>query len=158
MKKDLKKKTKSPENITYSDKEMKRYLGALNEQNGENLKAIKEGFQVVNRKLDLHTDILNRHEEKLDLHTEILSKHDKKLDMHTEMIGGLMEDVSVLKEDVSVLKEDVSVLKEDVSVIKEDVSILKDDMQIVKKELKKKVDYDEFLSLVQRVNKLEAKN
>jgi hypothetical protein len=40
----------------------------------------------------------------------------------------------------------------------EDVSVLKEDMQIVKSELRKKVDYDEFLSLVQRVNKLEAKN
>jgi len=84
---------------TYSEKEMKRHLGTLNEMHGENLKGIKEGFQIINRKLD----------------------------QHTEMIGTLLEDVSILKED----------------------------MQIVKKELKKKVDYDEFLSLVQRVNKLE---
>jgi hypothetical protein len=68
--------------------------------------------------------------EKQDEQTKILDSHTKILDSHTEMIGTIMEDVSVLK----------------------------DDMQIVKKELKKKVDYDEFLSLVQRVNKLEAKN
>lgn len=109
MKKDLKKKTKSPENITYSDKEMKRYLGALNEMHSDNLKGMKEGFQIMNGRFD---------------------RIDKKLDQHTEMLGVLMVDVSILK----------------------------DDMQIVKKELKKKVDYDEFLSLVQRVNKLEAKN
>lgn len=108
---------------TYTKDEMKRYLGALAETHNEHLKGIKEGFQIINRKLDFHTEILNRHE--------------KILDSHTEMIGHIMEDVSVLKDDVSVLK---------------------DDMQIVKKELKKKVDYDEFLSLVQRVNKLEAKN
>lgn len=101
---------------TYSKDEMKRYLGALTETHNEHLKGIKEGFQIINRKLDSHTEILNRHE--------------KILNTHTEMIGNIMEDVSVLK----------------------------DDMQIVKKELKKKVDYDEFLSLVQRVNKLEAKN
>ena len=75
--------------------------------------------------------------EKQDKQTKILDSHTKILNSHTEMIGNIMEDVSVLKEDVS---------------------ILKDDMQIVKKELKKKVDYDEFLSLVQRVNKLEARS
>lgn len=48
-------------------------------------------------------------------------------------------------------------VEEMLGTVMEDVSVLKDDMQIVKKELKKKVDYDEFLSLVQRVLKLEAK-
>lgn len=124
MKKGTKKiTTKSPQTTNYSDKEMKRYLGALNEQNNENMKVIKEGFQIINHRLD-------NHDKKFD-------SIDKKQDLHTEMIGTLMQDVSVLKDDVSTLK---------------------DDMQIVKKELKKKVDYDEFLSLVQRVNKLEAKN
>lgn len=99
----------------YSSQDLKRYLGALAETHNEHLKGIKEGFVVVN----------------------------KKLDEHTEMIGTLMEDVSTLKDDVSSLKGDVSDLKQD--------------MQFVKRELKRKVDYDEFLSLVQRVMKLEAK-
>ena len=67
----------------------------------------------------------------------------KKLDSHSEMIGVLMEDVSVLKSDVSTLKSDMKIVKEDVSVMKGD--------------LKKKVDYDDFLSLVRRVQKIEAK-
>lgn len=120
----------------YSKDEMKKYLGALSETHNSGLKAVKEGFQIINRKLDNQEKILNTH-------TEILNKHEKILNSHTEMIGNIMEDVSILKEDVSILKEDVSMLK--------------DDMQIVKKELKKKVDYDEFMSLVQRVNKLESK-
>jgi len=136
MGKDKKIKTESIKNTTYSGKEMKRYLGVLNEQNNENLKAIREGFQIVNRKLDEHSNILNEHSNILNEHSNILNEHTRILGTHSEMIGTLMEDVSVIKEDVSVLK---------------------DDMQIVKKELKKKVDYDEFLSLVQRVNKLEAK-
>lgn len=115
---------------TYTKDEMKRYLGALNEDYGETLKAIKEGFQIVNRKLDLHTEILNRHEKILNTHTEMLNKQEKILNTHTEMIGGAMEDISVLK----------------------------DDMQIVKKELKKKVGNNEFLPLIQKINKLEAKN
>lgn len=105
-----------------SKDEMKRYLGSLVETHNEHLKGIKEGFQIINRRLD-------GIDKKQDHHTEILTKHTKILNSHTEMIGVLMEDSSVLK----------------------------DDMQIVKKELKKKVDYDEFLSLVLRVNKLEAR-
>ena len=91
-----------------TNKEMKHYLDASAEIYNENLKGIREGFIVVNRKLD----------------------------SHTEMIGILMQDVSVLKSDMVIVKEDVSVIKTD---------------------LRKKVDYDEFLSLVKRVQKIEAK-
>ena len=129
---------------TYTKDEMKRYLGALAEDFTGKVKGLGEGLKIVMEKQDNQAKIL---------------------DSHTEMIGKIMEDVSVLKDDVSILKDDVSILKDDVSILKndvsilkDDVSILKDDMQIVKKELKKKVDYDEFLSLVQRVNKLESRN
>ncbi len=113
----------------YSKDEMKRYLGSLHENYMGKLDVLAEGIKIISKKQDQHTKIL-------DSHTEILDQHTKILDSHTEMIGVLMEDVSILKEDVSILKED---------------------MQIVKKEIKKKVDYDEFISLVQRVSKIEAK-
>jgi hypothetical protein len=67
----------------------------------------------------------------------------RKLDSHSEMIGEMKEDVTVLKEDVSILKSDMKIVKEDISSIKVD--------------LKKKVDYDEFFSLVKRVQILESK-
>ena len=118
------------------DAEMKHYLDASAEIYNENLKGIREGFIPINRKLDNMT--------------ETLSEHTKKLDSHTEMIGILMEDVSVLKTDVSELKTDVSTLKSDMTIVKEDLSVIKSD-------LKRKVDYDEFLSLVKRVQKIEAK-
>ena len=86
---------------TYSTGDMKRYLGALNEMHGENLKGIREGFVVVNQKLD----------------------------SHSEMIGSLMENMEIVKADISTIKAD----------------------------LKKKVDYDEFQSLVRRVQKIESK-
>ena len=66
---------------------------------------------------------------KLDEHTKILDGHTKKLDSHSEMIGSLMENMEIVKGDISVIKGD----------------------------LKKKVDYDDFLSLVRRVQKIEAK-
>ena len=138
MKKVAKKvKPKFNENVHYSATEMNRYLGALNEVHGETLKVFRENSVVTDRKIDNITKVL-------DEHTKILSGHTKKLDSHTEMIGVLMEDVSVLKTDVSTLKSDMVVVKEDLSIIKSD--------------LKKKVDYDDFLSLVRRVQKLEAKS
>jgi len=117
------------ENIHYSPTEMKRYLGALCETHDESLKAINENFFIVNRKLDEHTKILDGHTKKLDEHTKILDGHTKKLDSHSEMIGSLMENMEIVKGDISVIKGD----------------------------LKKKVDYDDFLSLVRRVQKIEAK-
>ncbi|MFA5791694.1 MAG: hypothetical protein WC884_01510 [Candidatus Paceibacterota bacterium] len=53
----------------------------------------------------------------------------RKLDSHSEMIGSLVENMEIVKGDISVIKGD----------------------------LKKKVDYDDFLSLVRRVQKIEAK-
>ncbi|MCX6752458.1 MAG: hypothetical protein NTZ87_03095 [Candidatus Nomurabacteria bacterium] len=116
-------------NTNKKDEKMNRYLGALNEIHGETLKGIREGSIVVNRKLDKITETLSEHTKILDKHTEILSEHTKKLDSHTEMIGTLMVDMTIVKEDLSVIKSD----------------------------LKKKVDYDEFQSLVKRVQKIEAK-
>ncbi len=114
MKKSQKKKENNKTEI-YSQGDMKRYLGALTETHNEHLKGIKEGFVIVNRKIDNIAKTLDSHTKTLDLHT-------KTLDSHTEMTGVLMEDVSVIKSD-----------------------------------LKRKVDYDDFLSLVRRVQKIELK-
>ena len=123
-------------NTKNKDEKMKHYLGVLNEMHGENLKGIREGSIITNKKLDKitetlseHTKILDKHTAILDQHTAILDQHTKKLDSHTEMIGTLMTDMTIVKEDLSIVKSD----------------------------LKKKVDYDEFLSLVKRVQKIEAK-
>jgi chromosome segregation ATPase len=99
----------------YENKEIERYLGALNEMHGETLKGIKEGFMLVNKRFN---DVDKRFNDVDKRFNDI----DKKLDSHTEMIGVLMEDTSSIKGD-----------------------------------LKKKVDYDEFLSLVKRVQMLESK-
>ena len=60
-----------------------RHLGALQEAYNENLKAIREGFQLVNVKFE---------------------KVDKRFDQHTEMLGKIMEDVEIIKTDVEFLK------------------------------------------------------
>ena len=60
-----------------SDERMKTYLGVLNEMHAENLRGLRDGFDIINRKLDAHTKIL---------------------DSHTEMIGELKEDVETIKD------------------------------------------------------------
>lgn len=61
---------------------------------------------------------------------EKLDKHTKILDEHTKILDQHTEMIGTLMEDVSSIKSD----------------------------LKKKVDYDEFVSLVKRVQKLETKH
>ncbi|KKS45125.1 hypothetical protein A3I25_01470 [Candidatus Nomurabacteria bacterium RIFCSPLOWO2_02_FULL_42_17] len=61
----------------------KRYLGVLQEYYRENLKTIRDGFEVVNIKLDSNS---------------------KKLDSHTEMIASLMENIEIIKMDIAFLK------------------------------------------------------
>ena len=89
---------KKVENITTT--ELKRYLGALHEEHLDALEGIKEGFSIINNKLDRHEEILNEH-------TGILASHTETLESHTEMIGKLMIDVEVIKEDISLIKGDL---------------------------------------------------
>lgn len=85
---------------------------------------------------EMHGQTLKTINENFVLVNNKLDLHSKILNSHTEMIGTLMEDVSFLKSDMVIVKEDVATIKSD---------------------LKKKVDYDDFLSLVRRVQKLEAR-
>ena len=65
-------------NMTDEDKkEMKGYLGMLNEAHGETLKSINDNFVLIEKRLDDHTRILNS---------------------HTEMIGEIKEDISIINE------------------------------------------------------------
>ena len=51
----------------------------------------------------------------------------------------------------------IGILMEGVSVLKFDMVTVKEDLSVIKSDLKRKVDYDEFLSLVKRVQKIEAR-
>ena len=80
----------------------------MTETHNEHLKGIKEGYVVLNKRID---GVSNR----IDGIAHVQNQH-------TEMIGTIMEDIS-----------------------------------LIKSSLKKKVDYDEFISLVRRVQKIESK-
>lgn len=121
-------KKKEPEE-TYASADLKRYIGALMEENREQIKGISEQFIDFRRTLNFHTGMLQMHEQ-------WFGNIDRKLNSHTEMIGIIMEDISVLKQDVSVLKSD---------------------MKSVKDDLKKKVDRQGFAGLERRVSVVESK-
>ena len=95
-KQDKKKETEE----TYTSADLKRYIGALMEENREQIKGISEQFVDFDRKLDLHTEILATHDQ-------WFINIDLKLNSHTIMIGTIAEDVAVLKEDVSIIKDDL---------------------------------------------------
>jgi len=128
----------------YSGDDVKRYIGAVSEEFRGHVKAVAEQYSDIKRTLDSHTEILNSHTKTLDSHTktldshtEILNSHTKTLDSHgrilhshAEMIGKLMEDTAIIKSNI----------------------------EFIKGGLKKKVDYDEFMSLERRLALLEAKS
>ncbi len=77
---------------------LEKYLGVLNEQHSEDLKAIKEYMKISQDKFD-----------RIDNKLELINK---KLDSHTEMIGSIALDLhtKVDKKDFNLLKEQVTQL------------------------------------------------
>jgi len=67
----------------------------------------------------------------------------------------------IMKEDfgskVELIGEQYGTIKEMIGSLAEDIQIVKSDLQVIKGDLRKKVDYDEFQALAQRVTALEAK-
>ncbi|MCF7833817.1 MAG: hypothetical protein K9L98_02910 [Candidatus Pacebacteria bacterium] len=93
----MKNKKEEKNEEMYTESDMKRYIGMLSEMHEENLKAIREGFLLVNIKLDEHTRILDEHTRILDEHTRILGGHDKRLDTHEGMLGSILENIEEIK-------------------------------------------------------------
>jgi peptidoglycan hydrolase CwlO-like protein len=82
MKKETPKSTAktSPKRVTsHTTDDLKRYLGSLSEDFQHKVAAIGEQFGGLN----------------------------KKLDMHTEMIGAMQEDLTVMKSDIEIIKADL---------------------------------------------------
>ena len=96
--------------------------------------AVSEEFRGhVKAVAEQYSDIkrtLDSHTEILNSHTKTLDSHGRILHSHAEMIGKLMEDTAIIKSNI----------------------------EFIKGGLKKKVDYDEFMSLERRLALLEAKS
>lgn len=98
---------------------------------GKIQKYIKQVRDEANEDMKLHLGTLNEmHGETLKTINENFVLVNKKLDSHTEIIGEMKEDIEVIKTDIVVMKEDIKTIKED---------------------LNKKVDYEEFSLLKQKV-------
>lgn len=89
-------------------------------------------------------------ESKISLIAEQYQDIKSTQNSHTEMIGSLTEQYQEIKTTQKVHTEMIGSLMENVQIIKSDV-------QFLKRELKRKVDYDEFDALTKRVALLESK-
>ena len=83
---------------------------------------------------------------------------------HNEHLKGIREDSIVLNRKINniteTLSEHTKILNEHTKKLDshtEMIGILMEDTSTIKGGLKKKVDYDDFLSLVRRVQKIESK-
>ena len=115
--------------VATEQRETRHLFGIMKEDLESKIQLIGEQYQDIKATLHSHTKILESHSEILGAHTSVLKSHSETLATHTQMIGSLMEDVQVVKSDV----------------------------QFLKGALKKKVDYEEFEALAQRVSLLESK-
>ncbi len=67
----------------YGKDEVKRYLGALQEENRGHYKAIGERLDGISTKLD---------------------SHEQKLDSHTEIVGQMNVNIALIQEDIEFIK------------------------------------------------------
>lgn len=95
--------------------------------------------------------ILKKYNTEVKRHMSVLSEDFK------DQVKTLAEQFEDVQKDVKQVKAEVSKVGNDVSKLREDNAIIKMDLGIIKNHLKKKVDYDEFTLLEQRVSILEAK-
>ena len=79
------KNDKAPKNKT-TDSE--RETRVLLESISKHVQTVAEGHGIIIRKLDGHSQRLDRIENVLDEHTQILNKHGQILDEHTQSLSG----------------------------------------------------------------------
>ncbi len=103
----------------------------------------------------LYNDYMEINEKNLE---KILVKQRKEYERH---IGALAEDftdqLKMIAESVSGIQQQLVVLREMVAKNTEDIEIIKIDIGLMKRELRRKVDIDEFELLEKRVIFLERK-
>ena len=89
---------------------------------------------------------------------KILKKYNQEVKRHMSVLTEDFKDrVKTLAEQLTDVQKDTKQVKSEVAKLREDNAIIKMDLGIIKNHLKKKVDYDEFTLLEQRVSVLEAK-
>lgn len=87
----------------------------------------------------------------------LIEDNNHKLGGVAEQYTGLQKDVSGIKKTLESHTEMIGKLTENVETVKGDIEIIKDDIEIIKGGLRKKVDYDEFVTLEKRVSRMESK-
>ena len=89
-----KSKAKPKKEITYSQVDMERYLGALTEHFDDGIKAVGEKVDFLHEKMDRRFEQVDKRFEQVDKRFE---KIEKTQDTHTEMIGRIMIQLEEIK-------------------------------------------------------------
>ncbi|MGC8981683.1 MAG: hypothetical protein ACP5JU_01920 [Minisyncoccia bacterium] len=139
-------------------KKRDRYFGIILEDIRDKFELISEGYVSLNEKFEkrfaeleeeMHLrfnaieKILQEHEKILKEHSKILQEHEKILKEHSKQISEIYKILERINKDIFDIKRDIEIMKADITTIKF--------------ELKRKVDYDEFIKLEKRVLALEKK-
>ena len=109
--------------------------------------------------LKFWSDLQEKSDSKIKGYIDIQrAKSDEDMKRH---IGALSEDfqskVAFIAEQYGDIKKELSSHTEMIGDLSENMEIVKTNIEFIKNELKKKVDYDEFISLERRVRLLEEK-
>jgi len=102
-----------------SDREMKRYVTEQNKKSNQEMKKhVTETLKKTAKETQRYIgSVSEEHQARTSAVAEQYSEVNRKLDMHTEMIGGIAEDVAVLKENVVEIKEDLKTKVDKTEVI-----------------------------------------
>lgn len=105
-------------------------------------------------------DILTGQREEFQRHVD--SRMDKQREEYQRFLGVMKEDfdskMQLIGEQFHDVKTTLASHTEMIGSMMENIQIVKTDVQFLKGALKKKVDYEEFESLVNRVSLLESKS
>lgn len=112
-------------------------------------------MEITEKKLK---SILTEQRKEFQHHIGVLvEEFTSQMKLIAESMAGMQKQLIALREMVAKNTEDIEALREMVVKNTEDIEMIKFDTQFIKRELKQKVNYDEFSVLERRVSLLETK-
>ena len=112
-------------------------------------------MQITEEKLK---EILKEQREEYQKHLDgVVEDFKSHIKVLAETTGGLQEQLIALREMVAKNTEEITRLRIEMTAIRETTEIMRRDIEVIKKNLRVKVDLEEFAALEKRVAILESK-
>jgi len=134
-----KSKAKPKKEITYSQVDMERYLGALTEHFDDGIKAVGEKVDFLHEKMDRRFEQVDKRFEQVDKRFEQVDKRFEQVDKRFEQVDKRFEKIEKTQDTHTEMIGRIMIQLEE-----------------IKGELKQKVDYRDFAKLEKRVTRLEV--